>query len=402
MNHGKKVCFVPATIFINTARILSKAFSTDAKQGTYVDENNWLRSWSHETYLWYDEIEDQDPACCTTPAYFDLMKTFETTASGNPKDQFHFTVPAAEYLANRESISIGYGAEFLILRAAPPRDVRIAYTEPGSPATAPVVNLSRGAQILEIDGESVSDSDNVAVLNNGLFPGTVGESHTFTVLDLGSQTPRTVTMTSVATISPPVRDVKLFITRRGDRIGYILFNAHNAPAATAIIEAGKALKNAGIDDLIVDLRYNPGGILYVAQIFSSMVAGTEKEGLVFEELETNGKIPPQSWKFALEFSADDIIGDTDLTVPSLGLPRLFVLTSPRTASASESIINSLLGIDIDVIRIGSATRGKPYGFAPTENCGTYYHSINFRGGKCQGRGRFRRWVCSALPSCRRL
>ncbi len=380
--------FCPSDNFHQYCADLSKAFSADAKQGTYVDENNWLRSWSHETYLWYDEIEDQDPACCTTPDYFDLMKTFETTASGDPKDEFHFAVPAAEYLANRQSIDIGYGAEFLILRAAPPRDVRVAYTEPGSPATAPGVNLSRGAQILEIDGESVLDSDNVAVLNNGLFPRTVGERHTFTVLDLGSQTPRTVTITSVAITSPPVRDAKIFFTPRGDRIGYMLFNAHSAPAATAIIDTGKALKNVGIDDLIVDLRYNPGGLLYIAQIFSSMVAGTEKEGLIFEEFETNGKIPSESWKFTLEFAADDIIGDTDLTVPSLGLPRLFVLTSPRTCSASESIINSLLGVDIDVIQIGSATCGKPYGFNPAENCGTVYSSITFRGINAKGKADF--------------
>lgn len=380
--------FCPSDNFYQYCADLSKAVSQDAMQGTYVDENNWLRSWSNETYLWYDEIEDQDPACCTTPEYFQLMKTNETTSSGKPKDRFHFTEPAAEYLANRQGIDIGYGTEFLILRTAPPRHVRVAYTEPGSPATAPGVNLSRGAQILKIDGESVLDSDNVDVLNNGLFPRTVGESHTFTVLDLGSQTPRTITMTSAAITSPPVKNVKLFITPRGDRIGYMLFNAHSAPAATAIIEAGKALKNVGIDDLIVDLRYNPGGILYVAQIFSSMVAGTEKEGLVFEELETNGKIPSQSWKFTLEFAADDIIGDTDLTVPSLGLPRLFVLTSHRTASASESIINSLLGVDIDVIRIGLVTRGKPYGFAPTENCGTVYSSINFRGINAKGEADF--------------
>lgn len=119
-----------------------------------------------------------------------------------------------------------------------------------------------------------------------------------------------------------------------------------------------------------------------------MVAGAEKEGLIFEEFETNGNVPPESWELTFEFAADDIIGDTDLTVPSLGLPRLFVLTSSRTCSASESIINSLLGIDIDVIRIGTATCGKPYGFTPAENCGTGYHWINFRGVNAKGEADF--------------
>jgi len=361
---AEELVFLPSDIFVDTCTDLGKAYyKSISSQGIYADENNWLRSWSHETYLWYDEIKDQDPSCCSTPVYFELMKTFETTASGSPKDKFHFTVPTAQFLANRQSIDIGYGAEFVLLRAAPPRDVRIAYTEPGSPATAPGVNLSRGAQILEVDGEAMLDSDNLDVLNNGLFPRAAGESHTFTVLDLGSSTPRTVTMTSEAITSHPVQNVKILSTSSGDRVGYMLFNAHNAPSATAVAEAGRHLKNAGIDDLIVDLRYNPGGLLYVAQIFSSMIAGTEKEGRIFEELQTNGKIPSQSWEFALEFSADDIIGDRDLTVPSLG-------------------------VDIDVIRIGSVTCGKPYGFSPTENCGTVYHSINFRGVNAKGEADF--------------
>ena len=65
-------------------------------------------------------------------------------------------------------------------------------------------------------------------------------------------------------------------------------------------------------------------------------------------------------------------------MPNLNLPRLFVLTTYGTASASELIINSLLGIDIDVIVIGSATRGKYHGFTSTDNCGTTYFTINFR------------------------
>ncbi len=384
---GDEPVFPPSDIFEGFCADPSKAI-LGGSQGLYTDENNWLRSWSHETYLWYDEIIDQDPACCSTPVYFNLMKTFETNASGAPKDRFHFTIPTAQFLANRQSIDIGYGAEFVLLRAAPPRDARVAYTEPGSPATASEVNLSRGAQILEVDGERILDSNNITALDNGLFPRRVGESHTFTVLDLGSQTPRTVTMTSVEITSHPVQNVRVLTTPSGDSVGYMLFNAHNAPAAAAIVEAGKHLKNAGIDDLIVDLRYNDGGLLYVAQIFSSMIAGTEKEGLILEDIETNGKIPSRSYEFTFEFAADDIIGDTDLTVPSLGLPRLFVLTSPRTCSASETVINGLLGIDIDVIRIGTATCGKPYGFSPTENCGTVYHSINFRGVNAKGEADF--------------
>ncbi len=390
--------FYPSTVFADVCAEPDKAYYKDfATPGIYADENNWIRSWSNETYLWYDEIKDQDPTCCSTPVYFDLMKTFEKNAAGDPKDNFHYTQPTVQYLQSRESVSSGYGAEFVILQARPPRDIRIAYTEPNSPASA--VNLSRGARILAIDGEKVLDSNNINVLNNGLYPPRSGETHTFTVLDLGSDTPRTVTITSAVVEASPVQNVDILTAPNGDRIGYMLFNEHSAPAAQAVINTGRwFIDNGGINDLIIDLRYNSGGILYVAQMIASMVAGVEKEGEIFEELQTNGKgyIDSETWDFALEFPADATLSDTDLTVPSIGLKRLFVLTSSATCSASESIINSLRGVNIEVIVIGSPTCGKPYGFLPAENCGTVYFSINFRGVNAKGEADFEKGF---IPTC---
>ena len=70
---------------------------------------------------------------------------------------------------------------------------------------------------------------------------------------------------------------------------------------------------------------------------------------------------------------------TGTSLPTLDLERVFVLTSSYTCSASESIINGLRGVGIDVIQIGGNTCGKPYGFYPEDNCGTTYFSIQFRG-----------------------
>ena len=64
-------------------------------------------------------------------------------------------------------------------------------------------------------------------------------------------------------------------------------------------------------------------------------------------------------------------------LPSLDLSRVYILASSGTCSASESIINSLRGIGVEVILIGDTTCGKPYGFYPTDNCGTTYFSIQF-------------------------
>jgi len=122
-------------------------------QGSTADENNWIRSWSNELYLWYTEITDVDPNSLGTEDYFDEMKTFATTPSGAPKDRFHFTIPTDEFLQQSQSgVSGGYGASFAFLSSSPPRQIVVAYTEPNTPASNPAVDLRRGASILEIDG----------------------------------------------------------------------------------------------------------------------------------------------------------------------------------------------------------------------------------------------------------
>ena len=373
--------FAPSDDFHQVCADLSKAHDQEnAVAGTYVDENNWLRSWSHEDYLWYDEIEDVDPACCTTPEYFELMKTNETTSSGEPKDNFHYSIPTEEDIKQSQAIEVGYGAEFRVPRS---RDVRVAYIEPNSPAS--IAGLSRGTRILEADGVNIltvpaHDTENIAKFEAAFSPSEVGEKHTFTVQDPGSSRERSVTMTAAEITKDLVQNVS-FLTDRatGERIGYMLFNSHDKPAGLELIEAVRSLKADGIDDLVIDLRYNRGGLLWLAQMLSSMIAGPAKTGQIFVEIRVNDKHESSFGMFDLNsISYDYSVDGRNATLPSLDLPRLFVLTGPHTCSASESIINGLRGVDVEVILIGSTTCGKPYGFVPAENCGTTYFSISLQ------------------------
>ena len=61
---------------------------TADRSGTRTDENNWLRSWTNELYLWYGEVTDRNPSQYDTPTYFDLMKTDAVvTPSGQTEGQ---------------------------------------------------------------------------------------------------------------------------------------------------------------------------------------------------------------------------------------------------------------------------------------------------------------------------
>jgi carboxyl-terminal processing protease len=361
-------------------------------QGSLLDELNWLRSWTNDLYLWFDEVQDQNPQNFSTDAsYFAVLKTTAVTASGNPKDKFHFTYPTSTWESLSQSgVEAGYGADFVIIAASPPRNVVVAYTEPGSPAASAPASLVRGTQILDIDGVDLvnaSDQTSINTLNAGLSPQSVGESHTFTVQDPGSTTSRTITLVSANVTSTPVQAVHTISAPGGALVGYMLFNDHLATAESELVDAFSQLQQAGVQDLVLDIRYNGGGYLDIASEVAYMIAGpAPTAGQTFELTQFNSKHP----------SVDPVTGKTIVPVgfhtttqgfslsagqalPTLNLTRVFVLTTSSTCSASESIINSLQGVNVQVIQVGSTTCGKPYGFYPADNCGVTYFSIQFQG-----------------------
>src|SRR5512143_3246958 len=253
--------------------------------GSTLTENSFLRSWTNELYLWYREVPDVDPSAYSTANYFNVLKTTATTPSGAAKDKFHFTYPTAQWVALSQSgVEAGYGAQFVVIASTPPRQVLVAYTDPGSPATA--ANLARGAQVLTVDGVDLvnaSDSTSVSTLNAGLFPSAAGASHTFSVLDLGASSPRTITMVSANVTSTPVQNVAAVRTAAGT-VGYMLFNDHIATAEQLLVSGFSQLAAAGVSDLVLDIRYNGGGYLDIASEVAYMIAGpAATTGRTFEK-----------------------------------------------------------------------------------------------------------------------
>lgn len=380
-------------------------------QGSLTTEKLWIRSWVNETYLWYQDVVALDPARfvpgATAPyinpwnnsratvtlrtnfdvvdAYFNSQRSLLLSTSGKPKDQFHFTYLSDDWVAlTTMGSNVGFGFQVAVLASYPPRSVLLAYSEPGSPAWAN--HLDRGARIISVNGVDVA-SGNPGPLNEGLFSPIAGKSYTFQVLDQGSSTARTVTMTADAVISTPVQNVRILPTPY-NRVGYIQFNDHIATAESQLIAAVSQLNAAndatGISDLVLDLRYNGGGLLDIASELAYMIAGSAATaGKAFESLKFNDKNP-----FNLS-AADKITPFHEVTqgfstiygqaLPQLGLTRVFVITGSSTCSASESVINGLKGIGIDVILIGGTTCGKPYGFYPQDNCSVTYFTVQFEG-----------------------
>jgi carboxyl-terminal processing protease len=400
-NAWKSGVFQPSTTFVNQCAAprtgndpLSGKPYPDM-QGSTLAENNWLRSWTNELYLWYSEVTDVDPSLYTTPDYFNQLKTFQNDAAGQPKDKFHFTYPTSTWeTLSTADVQPGYGAQWVLVSDTPPRKLVVASTIPNTPATT--ANLARGAQILTVDGADLvnaNDQASVNTINAGISPAAVGETHTFTVLDLQSNTPRTITLTAQNVTEQSVPLVSTLSTST-ETVGYIVFDDHQATAEAGLIDAVNRLKSAGISDLVLDMRYNGGGYLDIASELAYMIAGPgPTTGEPFYNVQFNNKYPSTNpvlgtplTPVAFHTQTQGFSVTTGQPLPTLNLSRVFVLTGPSTCSASEAVINGLQGVNVKVIQIGSTTCGKPYGFYPQDNCGTTYFSIEFRGINAQGFG----------------
>ncbi len=360
------------------------------RQGTLDDEKTFLRLWSDETYLWYNEIPAADPARYTSATdYFAVLKTPALTASGRAKDRYHFTYDSAKYDELSRGVELGYGLTF-VRNAAPniPRDWRIASVAPGSPADK--AGLQRGDRLEQVDFYDfvwAGDSATVDKLNAGLFPTKAGVTHEL-MFARGYQ--RLMVFMQAAKVDvAPVQNTRVLETPTG-KVGYLAFNSHNLVSELQLMNAFKTLEQAGVGDLVLDMRYNGGGYLIVASQLAYMIAGLDRTvGKTFELTLNNGKGEPEYPMIfmPLALALDKANPAPYLQqLPSLNLRHVTILTGPGTCSASESVINSLRGIDVDVTLIGGQTCGKPYAFYPTPNCGTTYFTIQLQGVNDKGFG----------------
>lgn len=368
------------------------------KAGTAMHEKLWLRSWSNNTYLWYRELPDPNPADYRVAEYFALLKTSGLVDSGAAKDQFHFSQNTAEYRKETAGgVRSGYGIYWQANANRPPRQFIVRYSEPNSPAAQ--AGIPRGARLLQVNGvDFINDNTQAGLdkINAGLFPAKAGESHELVFADTeGRQQSYTLRSADVSLV--PVQNVQV-LNHNGKKVGYLQFNTFIAPAQPLLVSAFQQFQREAVSELVVDLRYNGGGLLAMSAQLAHMVTSSAiHQNRTFEKPQFNDKHPqidPVTKRqiYSLPFVDVEINYQTgygtNTQLPALNLNRVVVLTSGSTCSASEAFINGLRGIDVEVVLVGGKTCGKPYGFYPQDNCSTTYFTIQFQGVNAKGFGDF--------------
>lgn len=269
------------------------------------------------------------------------------------EDRFSFYNSDYRVLTNSlAGISRSSGLEFGLIQKQGTEDIfgYVRYIIPNSDAATK--DIGRGDLFTGVDGQTLN-LDNYQAL---LF----GDNTTYT-LNMADLTNGEVVQNDtevILTKQEALAENPVFISKsfeiNGENIGYIMYNQFTNEYDDDLYDAIVALKSAGITNLIMDLRYNPGGSVNTTRLLASMIYGTNTSDL-FLRKRYNDKIQEQLSESQLEVYFADKLGSRN--IDALGFSKLYVLTTTSSASASELLINSLEPY-IDVVQIGDVTRGK--------------------------------------------
>ena len=263
--------------------------------------------------------------------------------------------------AFESGLQYGIGVEF----APDEADDVVAYVHPGSPADRAGVRRGWRLRRKALEGEGGSAERGAQV-----FEDTSGKRRQ---LDLRLEW-RKVPMVSTSVLEAD-----------GRRVGYLLLWEFTEGAQEELDRRFAAFREQGIDELIIDLRYNPGGRLSTAKRLAELIAGEPAAGKVFMRVLHNSRYADSNRTLRLR----DRSG-------SLAMKRVFVLTTSGTCSASEALINGLSPI-IEVVTIGERTCGKPVGYQAKTFRGVTYGVISFRIENARGEGEY---FHGLVPTCR--
>ena len=332
---------------------------------TTLSQNLFVRDVLDEYYYWYRELPRVNPSNFASPeSYLEAVRYRPLDSSFS-----YITSREANEAFYGESQFVGFGFSTQTL----PTELRVLQVFPDSPASE--AGLARGDRIVEINGRSVTDLVNSGQIGTAFGASQPGVTATIVSRDRAGQDRRATLTKRVVTI-PTVSLTRTFQVD-GRTVGYLFFRNFVTPSYAALDEAFAALQAAGATELVIDLRYNGGGLVDVAVRLASLIGGVPTQGRVFATFQHNDKNTALNEDLRFE----------DAPAQSLNLSRLFVIATRSSASASELLINGLRP-HLPVVVVGDATYGKPVGQYGFEFCDKVLAPVAFALVNSEGQGDF--------------
>ncbi|GAB4030480.1 S41 family peptidase [Spirosoma gilvum] len=358
--------------------------------------NSWVLSNMQHYYFWNDKLPTTTDTSLTPDKYFyTLLYDYYNTANTD-RDRFSWIQQSADELkASLNGQSKTTGMEYsLYYRDASNTGVIavVIYVQPGSPAAK--AGIKRGDVISKVNGELLSKANYQTLLSSNADSYVFG----FATLTNGvlTDSDQTKQVSAIVFQSDPVL-LDTTYSIGGKTIGYVVYNqfvpgVYKTDGTTdktydLKLESifGK-FKQKGVNELVLDLRYNRGGYVSSSTNLASLIGKNIDASKVYYSQKWNSIVTDENdKKYGKGWNNQNFL--TKSTAIGANLSRVFILTTGSTASASELVINGLKPF-MTVSTIGTTTVGKNVGsITISDNTGRIkwgIQPITFKSANAQG------------------
>ena len=320
-------------------------------------------------YFWQGDVPDlADDRFDTQTAYEEYLaenedpEAFLENKLLSSEDRFTFySDDYTELVNNSAGVSKSNGLQFGLGRISGTDDLFgfVEYIVENSDASNQ--DIKRGDLFIGVDGQTITVDNYIELL--------FGENDTYAlnmadIVDGGiSASDRKVTLTKTEGLEENPIHVSNVVTSGDRKIGYLLFNQFVAGYEDELNAVFADFLAQGVNDLVLDLRYNLGGRGSTAAVLASLIKGTNTSDLLFKTI-YNEKLQAQ---FDSSFTDNFFVSTTGTNddnsndpLNTLNLNRVYIIATEGSASASELVMVGLAPY-MNVVHIGGTTVGKNQG-----------------------------------------
>jgi C-terminal processing protease CtpA/Prc len=364
---------------VNKVDVLDKqiSFSLEINEecsDTYTGEkyfriHEFIWKTLNDFYLWQEEVPSLDDTYSPSGTkYRELIEPYPEPEAffeslKYEDDKFSDILSNYEDIENSiKGLNANNGLKFILSRYGSEDAVMgiVTYILEESDATSK--DIKRGDMFTGVDGKSL----NINNYSELLFGDNL--SYTLNMADLNgnllSPNGKNITLTKTEKFQSNPIQISKIIEEGQTKVGYLMYNQFAQGFDDDLNEVFSNFKSEQINELILDLRYNGGGLVQSAVNLAGMITG-QFSGEIFGKYLWNKKVMsvlnsnPETYANNLRINFTSQLGEGE-TVNSLNLNKVYIITTGRSASASELVINGLSPY-IDVIQVGDNTYGKNVG-----------------------------------------
>jgi carboxyl-terminal processing protease len=339
------------------------ATGAQAQDCSILDQNQTVYQSLRDWYYWYQHLPAVSPATFADPEA--LLDTVRYRPLDNTFSYISTATASQAFYGESQYLGFGFSMKFTV-----GYELRVTDVFPASPASE--IGFDRGSEILTLNGKSVQRTYEDGEWNTIWGGEEAGYAVNVTFKNAAGETKSGRIVKRVVTI--PTVPLATVLNVGGKKTGYLVFKNFVEPSYAALDAAFAQLKEASVTELVLDLRYNGGGLIAVAQHLGGLIGGDRTSGEVFAQYVHNDK--QASRNSAIRFPRP---------AAAFPLSRLVVITTRSSASASELIINALKPF-IPVTVVGDNSYGKPVGQYGFRICERMLWPVSFSVQNARGQG----------------